>query len=699
MAKWTGASWVQVGGNLNGQVLALGVHDSGGGPELFAAGTFTTSGSTTYNRIARLSGSSWVTMGSGLNGTGRALASYGGALYVGGSFTTAGGGSASRIARWDGSSWSAVGSGVAGGTTIRVNALLPWDDGSGEVLAVGGRFTTAGGSSVNHVATWDGSSWSALASGLGIQVNALAAFDDGWGPTLYAAGSFTTISGDSFNRIARWGVDPIDGGYWSAIGDSTIGLSGTGLALATGTVDSVPGLFVGGSFTSADGVASSRLARVVRPASCGDWIAPEVKIVDPSAGETTGDSTPAIRIAVPDRGEGADPATLIVRADGAPIAVSCTSDEEILDCEPLAPMAGAITLSATIEDFQGRLSAADSVAFTIADSEPPTIAIVEPTEGASVSSRRPPIRIQYSDAGAGVDAATLAITWNGAALAAECQTGPSEAVCVPTADQPLGATTVTAAISDLQANPSAPAVRSFVVDAPAAPLITTFAGTVRFADGAPAAGATVRLSDRATISTVSAGDGSFTLADVDVGDATAIDLTAKLTEPPATYLGYASVAPVTGGVTAVAITLEARCDSFYSPLALDGDRAGIALVPSSLSSAPMSFVSFDSGGGPEIVAAGSFNHGGAGELGRIARWTPRGWERLGRGLANPVNNGVQPEVRALAVYDDGTGPALYAGGRFTLADGEPANYLARWDGTVWSEAARGVDKRVTGVAV
>ncbi|KAB2965485.1 MAG: hypothetical protein F9K16_01750, partial [Thermoanaerobaculia bacterium] len=699
VAKWNGTAWTQVGGNLNGQVLALAVHDSGAGPQLFATGTFTTSGSTTYNRIARLSGSSWVTLGTGLNSTGRALASFGGALYVGGSFSSAGGVAASRIARWNGASWSAVGSGVSGGSTVLVKALTTWDDGSGEVLAVGGRFSSAGGSTANHVATWDGAAWSSLASGLGVQVNALAAFDDGWGPTLYAAGSFSTISGATYNRIARWGVDAVEGGYWASIGNSSIGLNGQALALSAGTVDSVAGLFVGGAFTSADGASSSRVARLSRPVSCNDMSAPQVKIVDPSPGETTGDSTPAIRIAVPDRGEGADPATLIVRANGSTIAVSCTSAEEILDCESLSALAGAVTLSATIEDFSGGLSAVDSVDFLIADAEPPAIAIVDPGEGSTVESARPPIRIQYSDAGAGVDTATLAVTWNGGTLAAECQAGPSEAVCIPETDQPTGAATVTATVSDLQGNPSAPALRSFLVDAPEAPPATTFAGTVVFADGSPAPGATVRLSDRAAFSTTSAADGTFTLADVDVGEAATIAFTAKLWQPGIAYLGFASVVPMVGGVTPVTIELSPECDSYFSPLALDGDRSGIALVPTSLSSTPLSFASFDSGEGPEVIVAGSFNHGGAGDLGRIARWTSRGWQRLGGGLANSKLDGIQPEVRALAVYDDGSGAALYAGGRFTRADGKPSDYLARWDGSVWSEAARGVDKRVTGLAV
>jgi hypothetical protein len=41
-------------------------------------------------------------------------------------------------------------------------------------------------------------------------------------------------------------------------------------------------------------------------------------------------------------------------------------------------------------------------------------------------------------------------------------------------------------------------------------------------------------------------------------------------------------------------------------------------------------------------------------------------------------------VEALAVLDDGTGPALYAGGWFTTAGGVTANRVARWDGTAWS---------------
>ena len=38
---------------------------------------------------------------------------------------------------------------------------------------------------------------------------------------------------------------------------------------------------------------------------------------------------------------------------------------------------------------------------------------------------------------------------------------------------------------------------------------------------------------------------------------------------------------------------------------------------------------------------------------------------------------MNDDVRALTVFDDGTGPALYAGGTFTIAGGGAIQYLAK----------------------
>ena len=81
-----------------------------------------------------------------------------------------------------------------------------FDDGSGPALYVGGDFTTAGGVAANHIAKWDGSSWSPLGSGMNFVVRALTVFDDGTGlAALYAGGAFASAfdSGDSY--LAKWG--------------------------------------------------------------------------------------------------------------------------------------------------------------------------------------------------------------------------------------------------------------------------------------------------------------------------------------------------------------------------------------------------------------------------------------------------------------------------------------------------------------
>ena len=56
-------------------------------------------------------------------------------------------------------------------------------------------------------------------------------------------------------------------------------------------------------------------------------------------------------------------------------------------------------------------------------------------------------------------------------------------------------------------------------------------------------------------------------------------------------------------------------------------------------------------------------------------------------------------VGALAVFDDGAGPALYAGGVFTSAGGVSANRIARWDGSGWSALGSGIDAGPFGTTV
>ena len=54
-------------------------------------------------------------------------------------------------------------------------------------------------------------------------------------------------------------------------------------------------------------------------------------------------------------------------------------------------------------------------------------------------------------------------------------------------------------------------------------------------------------------------------------------------------------------------------------------------------------------------------------------------------------------VQSLIVFDDGTGPALYAGGGITSAGGAGAYSVARWDGTRWTNerALSGLDSTLS----
>ena len=51
--------------------------------------------------------------------------------------------------------------------------------------------------------------------------------------------------------------------------------------------------------------------------------------------------------------------------------------------------------------------------------------------------------------------------------------------------------------------------------------------------------------------------------------------------------------------------------------------------------------------------------------------------------------GLDYTVFAAAVYDDGSGPALYVAGQFSVAGDVFADNIARWDGTSWSPLASG----------
>ncbi|MDQ1602546.1 MAG: hypothetical protein QOE01_391, partial [Actinomycetota bacterium] len=117
-----------------------------------------------------------------------------GVLYVGGNFTTAGGNSkAKRIASWNGSSWSALGA-----TPLTNGAVHAIAYHAGKVY-VGGTFQNAGGNAnADFLAVWNGSTWAQFCTPSGAagpsfdgNVNALQII----GNTLYVGGAFANGAG------------------------------------------------------------------------------------------------------------------------------------------------------------------------------------------------------------------------------------------------------------------------------------------------------------------------------------------------------------------------------------------------------------------------------------------------------------------------------------------------------------------------
>jgi trimeric autotransporter adhesin len=93
---------------------------------------------------------------------------------------------------------------------------------------------------------------------------------------------------------------------------------------------------------------------------------------------------------------------------------------------------------------------------------------------------------------------------------------------------------------------------------------------------------------------------------------------------------------------------------------------------------------FDDGTGPALYAGGPFVSAGGVTVNGVARWDGAAWTALGVGIGGIVNG--------LGAFDDGTGPALYATGSFQSAGGMAASNVARWDGTAWSALGTGLNQ-------
>ncbi len=90
----------------------------------------------------------------------------------------------------------------------------------------------------------------------------------------------------------------------------------------------------------------------------------------------------------------------------------------------------------------------------------------------------------------------------------------------------------------------------------------------------------------------------------------------------------------------------------------------------------------EQGGGPQLYIGGRFSAVNGVPANMIARWNGSTWSAVGTNLA-PRN--AAAEIDAMLVHDDGTGAALYVGGTNLRLNGDGINRAtAKWNGTTWT---------------
>jgi hypothetical protein len=207
LAKWDGTHWSEVGGGVNGPVLALTTD----GTNLWVGGHFSQVGGITANNIAKWDGSNWSTLQepggltNGVNNIVRTIALSGNGVYVGGDFTVAGGINAYFAAKYNSlGSWEDVGVQWTVGSVSTIGVTF-------DHVYLGGSFNTVNGWPGTGIVRSDGAGgWEAMGNGSPVGVQKLLVNANGF---VYAQGDFSADAGSAAVGIAEW-----DGTKWIALG-------------------------------------------------------------------------------------------------------------------------------------------------------------------------------------------------------------------------------------------------------------------------------------------------------------------------------------------------------------------------------------------------------------------------------------------------------------------------------------------------
>lgn len=191
IAVWDGSSWSNVGSGISIVLYSFIGCMAIVGTTLYIGGTFTLNGETNIH-LATLIGSMFYKFSQVYNAIPASMVVNGTVLYIGGY------GGSQSMSYWDGTSMTNLNN----PNDLYINFIRKSIVIYGTDIYVGGEFPSVNGITVNYIAKYNGSTWSALTTG-GFNNKVLAL--DIVGNTLYIGGDFTSSSnGDtSISYIAK----------------------------------------------------------------------------------------------------------------------------------------------------------------------------------------------------------------------------------------------------------------------------------------------------------------------------------------------------------------------------------------------------------------------------------------------------------------------------------------------------------------
>ncbi|MEK6643183.1 MAG: hypothetical protein AABZ08_04685 [Planctomycetota bacterium] len=575
------------------------------------------------------------------------------------------------------------------------------EDGPGPLpaaLIVGGEFETAGGVTVNHVARWNGTEWSALGEGLIYDYNffssvvrSLAVFDeDGDGPglpSLFAAGLFSRSGSVIVNSVARWNGTswvPLGPGLFrfDSLSDSTPGL-GTSLCVydSDGDGSQQPVLIVGGNF-----------------ARCGTTLARNVAMWDGTQWQPLGTGCGTSSVAVSSLG--------VVDMDGTGPA------------NPTLFAAGGFVTAGGIS--ANRIAAWNGTSWSALGSglnQPPNSMLAFDQDGLGPTPTSLLVVGDFFSTAGGTPVKGFAV-WNGsnwaplgnerlASYGTACMfdgdgSGPGLARLFATIQSTNG--------NELRywngtawENPDR-AIRTnntlFAINA-----MHSFisVGATGVSESLIVAGDFESAGPAAADSIAAYRDGNWTSLGSGVTDWT-IDCLGEFDPDGPGALNRRLLA---GGqfsqICGVSATYLAQWDGMNW-----SEFPGITAAITEFSYSIRSICEFDEDGPagarpPLLFIGGGFTLKSDGVVTKgIAKWNGTKWLDVGGGLSFPSTTNV-PGADVMAVFDDdGPGPhtaALFVAGHFELAGKVPVKNIAKWDGTTWHDVAGGLADHATCLCV